>query len=825
MRHLSIVFLLAVIILSLVPIESLASSNPSITGRPISLTGLSYTRAFVSPILLDDSYWVYGAYVEDEGLLSVNADVFFDNGVFKIVRGAEEPLGRVLILLGREAPIETLRGKTRGLLGVFPTHVGYLVYAVIARSDLETLSRTPGVLAIMPDIRFDALINRQIRGLEAFSAELQHAIQQGSPDAGGSGAYHYTVEITGAQRVWEELGVRGEEVKIAIIDTGVDYGSPALGLDSIARDERGTPLIFDSSSLGLVLTPVSVTVSGGVVTVDFSQLYVFMPPYYIVSWTAPYLYVGLRGCASLDAFVPAPTAWSVDGIPIAAGRFGLFFQLISAIVGGTSSTLMYSIPVLVVDSDGDGLFDSLYVDTTTGLYLLSIALGRCGVSIPGAPSEPDFSFADEVRIAYGNEVIARDLNGDSVTDYSVGTLAGFVYDTAFAIILEKAGVLREIVPTLPFGHGVRILGPWEIWFYEPVALIWPGLDARGDYVVIAYDYHSHGTFCATTAAGRDYYAETGYGVRSIAGQAPAAKIAAAPALYMGTVLASIYFFTGFDIETPYGIGSRYLWPILSTNPWIAFEGYTWRWSYTGKPLVDVTSNSYGISAWAIWGWASGMDPASVVFDYTTLVSSVAHFIAVGNGGPGWGTIASPGASALSIGVGAATEFTYRPIFGYAWPGSSRQVITWSNRGPTELGIVKPDIVAVGSFAWAVGRTWEALRARTLDGTRVHDLFSGTSQATPMAAGAGALVISAYRSATGERMPAYMLKTLLMNTARDMGFDELSQGAGFVNAYGAVKAALDPRYPRVYSTSILADVMRELGVSAHAFTYGGSVSPN
>ncbi|MEM4895093.1 MAG: S8 family serine peptidase [Ignisphaera sp.] len=103
-----------------------------------------------------------------------------------------------------------------------------------------------------------------------------------------------------------------------------------------------------------------------------------------------------------------------------------------------------------------------------------------------------------------------------------------------------------------------------------------------------------------------------------------------------------------------------------------------------------------------------MDPESAVFDYTTITSGVPHFIAVGNGGPGWGAIAVPASSTLSIGVGAATEFTYRPLYGYSWPGSSRQVISWSNRGPTELGIVKPDVVAVGSFAWTIGRAWEAL---------------------------------------------------------------------------------------------------------------------
>ena len=215
-----------------------------------------------------------------------------------------------------------------------------------------------------------------------------------------------------------------------------------------------------------------------------------------------------------------------------------------------------------------------------------------------------------------------------------------------------------------------------------------------------------------------------------------------------------------------------------------------------------------------------MDPSSVIFDYTTIKSGTTHFVAVGNGGLGWGTTASPASSTLAIGVGAATEFTYRPLYGYYWPGSSRQVITWSNRGPTEVGVVKPDVVAVGAFAWGIGRTWEALGSKTLGGTRVHGLFSGTSQATPMAAGVGALVVSAYKSLGNSRMPPYLLKTILMNTAQDMGFDELSQGAGFVDAYRAVTAVMDPSFPKVYSPNILSDLISEMNGSYESITYGG-----
>ena len=803
---------LTLLVLLLIPVVSAAVSGVPASGGRLSTFRVT---TYVSPLLYSEEFWTYGAYVEDPAYLA-----FTEDGEDLVVLGEGSQMGRVLVVLHGASSPQVLRGKVSGVLGVFPMHVYTVVVALIAREDLDKLATTPGVVAILPDVRLDSYFIKASRLPEELGEGTPEPLQGGG---GSGGGYHYTVNVTRAIDVWLEYGIRGEGATIAIIDTGVDYGSPALGLGAVARDEFGLPLVLDASSLGLVLTPVVAEDLGdGYIRVDPEQLYVFYPPYYVFKWSQG-LYVWVSGCRSYSAYVPWPSdnRWYVGDIPrYGTVRFGLLFPYI----GTPVATIRFTVPAIVVDSDGDGFYDTLYLDTSTALYLLRLALepAPCSVTIPGAPTAPDYSFADEVPITYGSEVVARDLDGDGITDFSLGTLAGYVHDAAFAIILEKIGFWREQLTPLPHGRGYSTYGliveMGELWSYEPVAATWPGLDPYGDYVVLQYDYGNHGTFCATTAAGRDYYAQTGYGVRSVAGQAPAAKIAASSALYLGNVVTSLYFFSGFDLATPYGYGSKYLWPALATNPWIAFEGLTWSWEYTGLHQVDITSNSYGISGWALWGWASGMDPESAVFDYTTLVSGTTHFVAVGNGGPGWGTVASPAASTFSVGVGAATEFAYRPIYGYYWPGSSRAVVSWSNRGPTELGAVKPDVVAVGSFAWAVGRTWEALRARTFDGRYTHGLFSGTSQATPMAAGVGALVVSAYKAVRGSRMPAYILKTLLMNSAYDTGFDELSQGAGFVNAYRAVSAALDPSTPRVYSTGILADVLSELSPTYTSVNY-------
>ncbi|MGC9149359.1 MAG: S8 family serine peptidase, partial [Sulfolobales archaeon] len=796
--YISTLFL--ILIISLSPIQLLRSSEET--------TSQLIRTAYVSPILYNESYWKYGGYVEDENLLA-NMSV---NKPVKLLNSRD--VGRVIILADYSVNNRDVAKSVKALLSVYPLYDKKVFVATITRDQIDKLASMPGIIAVLPDIRLDSFYIKERRLLN----ELESATGQVSPLQTSSqisgGAYHYTVNITRAIDVWYRYGIKGENAKIAIVDTGVDYGSPALGVKAIARDQYGWPLILDADSYGLVLTPVEGNVSGNTLYINTSLLYVFdswFPAVYReevgVVWT---------GCGYDEFDI---SQWDISNIKYYGKiKFGLAVKNIIYPYG----LLWYTLPVILVDSNGDGYYDTLYAATSIVLYYIAKQLSSCGVYIPNAPTEPRYIF-DSGPIRYGNEVIAKDLNGDGITDVSFGTLAGYIYDATWAIIREKLGIWKQYVqPLLPWDGYYSFPEAFEVWWGEPISVIWPGLDPMGDYVVLVEDFYSHGTFCATTAAGRDFYAQTGYGDRSLSGQAPSAQIASSVALWFGDVFTSIYFFSGFDLQTPYGIGSRFLWPVLLNNPWILFYGYSWNWTYTGAPLVDMTSNSYGVSAWAIWGWASGMDPLSAVFDYTSLISGVAHFVAAGNGGPGWGTVTTPGAGSFVITVGAGTEFTYRPIYGYL-PGGNRELITWSNRGPSEVGVVKPDVVAIGSFAWAVGRTWESLSYRTIDGRYAYDLFGGTSQATPMSAGVGALVVSAYKSKYGSGMPAYLLKTVLMNSAYDMGFNELSQGAGFVDAYRAVSMIMDPSILKIYSREFVNDVLSDMNTSYTAFTYGGSVS--
>lgn len=147
--------------------------------------------------------------------------------------------------------------------------------------------------------------------------------------------------------------------------------------------------------------------------------------------------------------------------------------------------------------------------------------------------------------------------------------------------------------------------------------------------------------------------------------------------------------------------------------------------------------------------------------------------AAGNLGPAGHTIGSPAAAEAVITIGASESEA-----GLAWD----RVAAFSSRGPTGSGLIKPDVVFPGvgivapradgtSLGTAVGQHYTALR--------------GTSQATPMATGAAALLLQS----NPRLSPADVKSRIVRGASRLASEDSTAQGAGRGNVYNAFVGAV------------------------------------
>jgi hypothetical protein len=176
-------------------------------------------------------------------------------------------------------------------------------------------------------------------------------------------------------------------------------------------------------------------------------------------------------------------------------------------------------------------------------------------------------------------------------------------------------------------------------------------------------------------------------------------------------------------------------------------------------------------------------------DYTTIDQDadrflfdheeMAIFFAAGNSGPTSTSTGSPANAKNGIAVGAVGH------------GNSTSLATFSSRGPTADGRIKPDVVAAGSGIWSAAGDWIHTSANC--GKKP---LSGTSMSCPTAAGASALLRQYFadgfyptgsRSTADEMEPsAALVKAVLLNGTLPLG-----SGPGFGNTgYGWGRVYLD-----------------------------------
>lgn len=483
------------------------------------------------------------------------------------------------------------------------------------------------------------------------------------------------VKYHGADEAWN-LGYNGSGVKVAVMDTGVDFGHPDLN-GTQARDENpsspyyGWPLAFDSRSMMSYLS------SGGE---GFPDRY---------NWYSDTSTTDTDGNANGTLDV---SGYNVSGIISQSGIYHIGEhpdKRLRNLYGNY-------VAVLVVDENSPGNYDTVYVDL-----------------------DNDNNFTDEKACRKGDEVSVHDITGDGTQDRSGGMIY-FIADgtnpVPYSDIIAAENGYSLPIPT----NGSLVVFMLNV--YDPFT------EQGGN----------HGTLCASAIAGQGVIA----GGR-VKGTAPEAKIIAVGNIYQGGNILDSYYF--------------------------AVEGYD------GIPgtgdEANIVSCSYGDSDVIHDGW----DFESRFVDNltTNYAPNVTFAIASGNGGYGYGTVASPGSSAGVITVGAALN------------KQVTEVVYWSNRGPNAIGQLDPDVVSVGVNAYGD----LPLNQRSVpNGNSAYQTWSGTSLATPVTAGIVALTYDAYFQSNGEYPSSELAREILMSTADNLNYDPLVQGAGFCNAARATKVA-------------------------------------
>lgn len=176
-----------------------------------------------------------------------------------------------------------------------------------------------------------------------------------------------------------------------------------------------------------------------------------------------------------------------------------------------------------------------------------------------------------------------------------------------------------------------------------------------------------------------------------------------------------------------------------------------------------------------------------IYDRIVAEYGMAIFISAGNDGPGANVVASPSYAKNVLSV-AASVHRDTWLANYGQPiATGNALFTFSSRGPTLDGALKPEITAPGSAISSVP-SWQA--GEPVPGTfplpRGYAMFNGTSMSSPQAAGVAALLISAYRSEFDGRSPTPdQLRRALISTAEPIAASPTyGQGAGLIDVHAA-----------------------------------------
>lgn len=305
--------------------------------------------------------------------------------------------------------------------------------------------------------------------------------------------------------------------------------------------------------------------------------------------------------------------------------------------------------------------------------------------------------------------------------------------------------IRKDVPTDPYG------GDW--------------IGKTSDFVNIGIIEGSHGTHVAGITAANSLFGG------KMNGAAPGAKIVSSRACLFGSGCTSVALTEGMiDLVVNRG--------------------------------VDIVNMSIG----GLPTLNDGSSARARLYNQLIDTYGVQLVISAGNSGPGANTIGDPGLADKVISVGASiSKETWAANYGSAVK-KKYDLIPFSSRGPREDGGFTPTLVAPGASINTT-QTWMPGGPVAEAGYALppgYSMLQGTSMASPQAAGASALLLSAAKQKRVDLPPA-KLRTALTSTADHIsGVQAYAEGAGLIDIVDAWKSVREDATAHEYTVKAPVD---------------------
>ena len=367
-----------------------------------------------------------------------------------------------------------------------------------------------------------------------------------------------------------------------------------------------------------------------------------------------------------------------------------------------------------------------------------------------------------------NEAITGggDVAGDVNRDGDTTDLFGVLYDPATNDIwvdvnqnfnFTDDALMRPYKEKFDVGHfgmdnpatAVVEKVPFVVEYREDVDVTPAGLPGVADFVNIGISQAAHGSHVAGITAANDML-----GNANLDGQAPGAKIVSSRACSWGGGCTAAALTDGMmDLVVNRG--------------------------------VDVVNMSIG----GLPALNDGNNARAQLYDRLIDIHGVQIFISAGNSGPGVNTIGDPSVASKVVSVAATvSKDTWFHNYGSVVK-TNQAMMPFSSRGPREDGGFKPNVSAPGAAISTV--------PAFLPGAPVaqagyglppgYAMLQGTSMASPQAAGATALLLSAAKAEGKTVTPAQLRRAIYTSAEFRDGIPAYAQGNGWFDVEDAWKA--------------------------------------